>query len=126
MGIGFAIPVNMVRSVVDQILAYGEVRRGKLGVAIQDLTPDLSHEKGLPADQTGAVITKVDPGSAAERGGLRAGDVVTAIGVASVRTASDLRNKIGLLRVGDIAELQVLRNGRSVSLTAKLAEREAK
>ncbi len=86
----------------------------------------LVREKGLAADQTGAVITKVDPGSAAERARLRAGDVVTAIGVASVRTASDLRNKIGLLRVGDIAELQVLRNGRPVSLTAKLAEREAK
>jgi Do/DeqQ family serine protease len=118
VGIGFAIPVNMVREVMEQLVKYGEVRRGRLGIAIQDLTPDLVQAMGLPAHQTGVVIANVEAGSAAERAGLKVGDVVTAVGNTPVRGASDLRNKIGLLRVGEVAELTVLRAGRSMVVRA--------
>ncbi|MGZ5927172.1 MAG: DegQ family serine endoprotease [Rhizomicrobium sp.] len=121
VGIGFAIPANMVREVMDQLVRYGEVRRGRLGVAVQDLTPDLAGAMGLPVHQSGAVIANVEAGSAAERAGLKAGDVITAIDKSQVRSAADLRNKIGLLRVGDAAELAVLRGGKSTVIRATVA-----
>jgi Do/DeqQ family serine protease len=121
VGIGFAIPINMVREVTDQLVKYGEVRRGQLGIAIQDLTPDLIQAMGLPAQQSGALIASVEPESAAERADLKTGDVVTAVTGAPVRSAADLRNKIGLLRVGDVAELTVLRTGRSMTVRATVA-----
>lgn len=124
VGIGFAIPVNMARTVVDQIVKFGEVRRGRLGIAIQDLTPELARQKGVAASQSGALVATVEAGSAAERAGLKVGDVVVAVGGAPVRNSSDLRNKIGLLRIGDQVELSVLRDGRSISIRATVAERE--
>jgi serine protease Do/serine protease DegQ len=120
VGIGFAIPVNMVREVMDQLVKYGEVRRGQLGIAIQDLTPDLAQAMGLRPQLSGAVIAKVESGSAAERAGLKAGDVITDMGKTPIRSAADLRNKVGLLRVGDIAELTVLRSGKSTTIRATL------
>ena len=99
VGIGFAIPANMVREVMDQLVRYGEVRRGRLGIAVQDLTVELGDAMGLPAHQSGAVVANVETGSAAERAGLKTGDVITSIDKTPVRSASDLRNKIGLLRV---------------------------
>ena len=122
VGIGFAIPTNMVRDVIDQLLRYGEVRRGQLGVTLQDLSPDLIQTMSLPAHQSGVVVASVQAGSAAERAGLKATDVVTAIGKTPVRGASDFRNKIGMLRVGDVAELTVLRAGRSMIIDVTLAK----
>lgn len=121
VGIGFAIPINMAREVVDQLVKFGEVRRGQLGITIQDLTPDLVQAMGLASQQAGALIASVEPGSAAERAGLKDGDVVTAIGNVPVRNAADVRNKIGLMRVGDEAELTVLRDGRTLTVHATLA-----
>jgi len=121
IGIGFAIPVNMVREVVDQLVKHGEVRRGRLGITIQDLTPDLVQAMRLPRGQTGAVVAKVEPGSSAEHAGLKTGDVITAIGETPIRSAADLRNKIGLLRAGEVAKLKVLREGRSLDVRATLA-----
>jgi Do/DeqQ family serine protease len=120
VGIGFAIPANMVRDVMDQLLKYGEVRRGQLGVTLQDLTPDLIQSMGLPAYQSGVVIASVGAGSAAERAGLKASDVITAIGKTPVRGSSDFRNKIGLMRIGDVVELTVLRAGRSMVVRATM------
>jgi serine protease Do/serine protease DegQ len=120
VGIGFAIPVNMVRDVMAQLVQFGEVRRGQLGIVPQDLTPDLIQAMGLSDQQTGAVIARVDPGSAAERAGLKGGDVVTELGGRPIRGAADLRNKIGLLHVGDVAELTVLRGGQQLIVHATL------
>jgi len=121
IGIGFAIPVNMARQVMDHLVEYGEVRRGRLGVTVQDLTPDLAQAFGL--DQTrGAVVAQVEPGSAAERAGLKEGDVVLRVNDRRIRNATELRNAIGLLRVGSQLTLDVVRDNRRRTLTAEVAE----
>ncbi len=122
VGIGFAIPVNMARDIAQQLVKYGNVDRGQLGVTLQDLTPQLVQSMGLPANQSGVVIASVAPGSTAERAGLKTGDVITAIGKTPVSRAYELRNKIGVLRVGDVADLTVLRDGRSMVVRATMAE----
>jgi serine protease Do/serine protease DegQ len=123
VGIGFAIPSNMVRDVMDQLVKFGEVRRGQLGVMVQDLTPDLAEAMGLPSQQMGAVIAKVESGSAAERAALKVGDVITELAKAPIRGSANLRNKVGLLRVGEVAELTVLRGGRSLTVRVTLIAR---
>ncbi|HYA73941.1 MAG TPA: DegQ family serine endoprotease [Roseiarcus sp.] len=120
VGIGFAIPVNMVRDVTDQLVKFGEVQRGQLGIAIQDLTPDLARAMGLQGGQAGAIVAKVEPGSAAERAGLKVGDVITELDKTPLRGSADLRNKIGLRRVGDVAELTVVRDGKPMTIQATL------
>src|SRR6185437_11977833 len=85
IGIGFAVPINMVRRVMDQIVRYGEVKRGRIGVAIRDLTPDLAQAMNT-AHTTGAVIARVDANSPAARAGLRNGDLVVAINGMPVRS----------------------------------------
>jgi Do/DeqQ family serine protease len=110
IGIGFAVPINMARRVMDQLIRYGEVKRGRIGVAIQDLTPDLA--QALNTTHTaGAVIARVEPGSPAERAGLRSGDLVVAINGVPVRSGTQLRNAIGLTRIGEDVNLTVDRRG---------------
>jgi len=111
VGIGFAVPANMAREVTAQLLAYGEVRRGRLGIQIQDVTPELAEALDLDVDR-GAVITQVEPESAAEGAGLRAGDVITELNGSTVEGSSDLANKVGLIRVGAEVEIAFLRDGR--------------
>ncbi|MGB5471941.1 MAG: trypsin-like peptidase domain-containing protein, partial [Gammaproteobacteria bacterium] len=100
IGIGFAIPSNMVQAIVRQLAEHGEVRRGELGVAIQDLTPELAAAFGLQING-GALLAQVVPGSAAEQAGLAAGDIVVAVNERPIRSGDALRNTIGLLPVGD-------------------------
>ena len=123
IGIGFAIPINMARDIMAQLMEHGEVRRGVLGVQAQDLTPELARAFDLDR-QRGAVVTQVTPGSAADKAGLKAGDVVVDVNGRPMRNALDVRNSIGLLRVGEQVKIKVLRNGKTVSLTAKVAEPE--
>ena len=118
VGIGFAVPVTIVRSVMEQLREYGEVRRGRLGVAIQDLTPDLAESLNLKGDE-GALIAKIERGSPADSGGLRSGDVVVAVDGRAIRSATDFRNRIGLLRVGTPVQLTVVRNGGQKSVTVR-------
>jgi len=124
-GVGFAIPINMARNVADQILEFGEVRRGSLGITIDDPTPSVLRELKLPvataAAPVGAVIVKVDGGSAAARAGLKPGDVVTDLGKTAIRDSADLRNRMAMLRVGEVAELSVMRDGRPTTISATIA-----
>jgi serine protease Do/serine protease DegQ len=121
VGIGFAIPSNMLKQIVDHLLLHGEVRRGVLGVVTQDLTPDLAQAFGIKSSR-GAVVARVFPDSAAEKAGLQAGDVVIAINDHTLRNSADMRNRIGLLRIGDRVEMTVLREGKQRKLTAIIAE----
>ncbi|CAK0747254.1 Periplasmic serine endoprotease DegP [Gammaproteobacteria bacterium] len=120
IGIGFAIPINMARQVVTQLTEYGRMRRGSLGVQLQDLTPELASAFGIPPQ--GAVIAKVTHGSSADQAGLRVGDVVIGINGHPVHSGHDLRNNFGILPVGAKAELRVLRDGRPVQLAVRVAE----
>jgi serine protease Do/serine protease DegQ len=123
VGIGFAIPVNLVREVVEQIEHGGRVQHGHLGIGIQDLTPKLAEAEGLRTDQSGALVSSVEPGSPAARAGLRPGDVVVAVGGEAVADADALHNRIGLLRAGEAAQITVLRDGRPMQLRATVAGR---
>ena len=125
-GIGFAIPVNMVRAISIQLERYGAVERGELGFTLSPLTPDLAKKWKLPADAAGVLITKIDAHSAAERAGLKPGDVVAAIAGTSVHEVPDLRNRLATLRVGDAVELTVLRSGHSMQVRAVIEEPAAK
>lgn len=120
VGIGFAVPSNMARAVMDQLLRFGEVRRGRIGVVIQDLTPALAESMGV-AVQQGAVIAQVERGSAAARAGLRAGDVVLAADGQPVRSSADLRNRIGLVEVDRTVTLDLLRGGRRSQVGVKVS-----
>ena len=117
IGIGFAIPINMANQIMEQLVKFGEVNRGFLGAEMQNLTPDLAAAFGLPSAH-GAVLVNILPGSPAEQSGLRAGDVVTAVNGKPVRDASDLRNQVGLMRVGDSLNLEILRDGKRQAVTA--------
>lgn len=124
VGIGFAVPVDMVRAVVDQIAAHGDVQRGRIGVAVQDLSPDLARSLGMDTVQ-GVVITQVETGSPAACAGLLRGDVALGIDGRAVRTASDLRNRIGLLRNGSSIVLEYLRGGSRQIVTLGIGLRPA-
>jgi len=121
IGIGFAIPVNMARSVMDQLIKFGSVKRGQLGVTIAPVTPDIAQALGI-ASNGGALITQVAKESAAARAGLQAGDVVTSLNGRKVKSAAELRNAIGLLRVGDKVQIALLREGKSRNVTAEIAD----
>jgi Do/DeqQ family serine protease len=110
VGIGFAVPVNMARLVLEQIIESGEVRRGRVGIAVQDLTPELAEALGSRRGK-GAVIGGVEPGSPAMRAGLTKGDIVTSVNGVSLRSAAQLRNTIGLSPVGRELELGYERRG---------------
>ena len=121
VGIGFAIPINMVRELTDQLIEYGEVRRGMLGVIMQNLTPELARAFGLDMYQ-GVVISQVVDDSAADKAGLKAGDVVSEINGVTVKSASSMRNMVGLMRVGAKMDISVIRDGDKKILTAYIED----
>jgi serine protease Do/serine protease DegQ len=122
IGIGFAIPANMVKEIISQLAQFGEVRRGRLGVTAQDLTPELAKAFGVQ-NREGVVVSEVEPGSPAAEAGLRAGDIVIRVNDAPVDNAMDMRNAVGLLRVGSRLEMEVIRDGKPLAITAEIAQR---
>ena len=120
IGIGFAIPINLALGIMEQLLETGEVQRGFLGVYAQDLDADLAEAFGLPK-QSGAVINKILEDSPAEKAGLMTGDIVIKIDGKQVRNASDVRNHIGLLKVGEEITFEILRNGKPKTIKARIA-----
>ena len=122
VGIGFAVPINMARSIMEQLIEFGEVQRGALGVVVQDVTPDLAEALGLNV-QNGAIVSSVEPGSAAEQAGIRMGDVITAVDGRPIMDSSDLRNEIGLRRIGRSVEVALIRNGDEIVFAAEIRGR---
>jgi Do/DeqQ family serine protease len=123
IGIGFAIPSNMVRKVVDQLLEHGNVQRGRIGIAIQDVTPGLAQALELGTDR-GALVTQVEPGSPSEQAGIQPGDVVVEINGKPIDSSAELRNEIGLVRAGEPVDVTSLRDGERRTARATVA-REA-
>ncbi|MDO8436974.1 MAG: Do family serine endopeptidase [Nitrosomonadaceae bacterium] len=121
VGIGFAVPSVMAKAVLDQIVRFGEVRRGRLGASSEDITYDLAMALGL-ASTEGAIISSVDPNSPAEKAGIKPRDVVVAFNNRAVRNSADLRNKIGMVPIGESIELGLLRDGRPLTAKAQIAK----
>ncbi|OOE33812.1 serine endoprotease DegQ [Salinivibrio kushneri] len=121
VGIGFAIPVNMAKSLVDQIIEYGSVRRGMLGVTGRELTSELADAFGL-ATKHGAFVSQVMPESAAEEAGLEAGDIIVSVNGKSIRSFGELRAKIATLGAGKPVTLGVIRDGENLEMDTTLKE----
>ncbi|HEY4342249.1 MAG TPA: Do family serine endopeptidase [Steroidobacteraceae bacterium] len=121
IGIGFAIPVNMVRSITDQLEQFGSVKRGLLGVDTYPVSPDVAQALGLSGAE-GALVTQVLLGSPAEQAGLRSGDVIVSINRTPVVVPADVRNAVGLLRVGDSVDIGLLRDGRTRHIQAMITQ----
>ncbi|WP_339338401.1 DegQ family serine endoprotease [uncultured Oceanicoccus sp.] len=122
IGIGFAIPTNMAKASIDQIVRFGAVERGQLGIIIQDLTRELATAFDIDQQQRGVVIAQVQQGSAADKAGLLAGDIVISIDAKPIKSTAELRFEIGRHRVGDKIQLTVLRDGKSQLIKAKIGE----
>ena len=123
VGVNFTIPINMVKSVVLQLIAHGKVTRGQLGVIIQDLTPAIAEAMGINV-AGGAVVSQVLPDTPAAKAGIEGGDVVTELNGKPLRDSSELRNAIGMMAPGSTVELTVLRKGSE--RTIKVVIEEAK
>jgi Do/DeqQ family serine protease len=121
IGIGFAIPVNMARSIMDQLLKYGSVKRGLLGVNIYSLTPDMAKSLNIPNTQ-GVLVSQVNEGSAADKAGIKAGDVITSINGQTIKSNSELRNAVGLSRVGEKLDVALIRDRKPVHVNAVITE----
>jgi serine protease Do/serine protease DegQ len=121
VGIGFAIPVNTVKALMNQLIQFGRVKHGRLGIMVQDLTPDLAQSLGLRRSR-GAVVSEVMPDSAAASANLLQGDIILAVDGKQVQNASALRSAIGLLPIGQRVKLDILRGGRSMSVMVRIGE----
>lgn len=121
IGIGFAIPSNMAKGVMDQLVKGGKVRRGQLGVQIQEVTSDIAASLDLK-EVRGVIIGAVTPGSAGERAGLKQGDVITAVNGTAVNDVNSLRNRIASTTPGTDVTLTVVRDGREQQMRATLGE----
>ncbi len=121
IGIGFAIPSNMARAVMDQLMKTGKVRRGMLGVTIQTITADVAANLGLPAAR-GAIVSSVQPASPAEVAGVKRGDVIVALNDQPVVDSNSLRNQVASTPPGSNVSLTLLRDGRETKVQLKLAE----
>lgn len=110
-GIGFAVPTKMVKGVMTQLVSYGEMRRGRIGISIRDIDTDLQEALNLTVRE-GALINSVTPESPADKAGLKAGDVVTGFNGEAILDASDIRNEVGLVEPGKRADISYIRDGR--------------
>ncbi len=123
IGIGFAIPVNMVKAVMQQLIAFGAVKRGALGIRLGDVSAEDAESSRL-VNARGVRILEVARGSPAERAGIQAGDIVVSINGLSLESAAQLRNAIALLRVGQTVELRVLHRGTIRSVSVPITARD--
>ena len=121
VGIGFAVPSNMAQTVVDQLLEFGEIRRGLLGVGIEAVTSGVAEALDLD-ELTGASVSRVEEDSPAEAAGIEAGDVIVSVDDRPIEDPVDLRNRIGLSRVGDTVRIGIVREGRRIEKEAVIGQ----
>lgn len=122
VGIGFAIPINMAKDVAQQIIKFGSIHRGLMGVFVQHLTPELSQAMGYAEDLQGALIAQVNTDSPAEKAGLKPGDIITKVNDTSITQASQVKTTISLLRAGSSAKIFIKRKGKDMTLTATITD----
>jgi serine protease Do len=121
-GIGFAVPVNLARVVLERLVADGTVRRGYLGVLIQPVTPELAKAFELPSDVRGALVGGVSPGTPAEKAGIKEGDVITEVNGRKANDSQHVRLMISQLLPGTKASLKLIRDGKERTLSVTLGE----
>ena len=121
-GVGFAIPANLARSVMDQLIEKGKIERGFLGVGIKDLTPELARQFKVPDNAGGALVTQLEDRSAAAEAGVQSGDVIIELNGTPVKDRRNLQLMVGRLAPGDKVSLKVLRDGKEKSFTVTLKE----
>lgn len=120
-GIGFAIPVNMARSVMEQIIEHGKVERGHIGIALTDLQADMAQEFGYTGGGNGALVNSVSPGSPAEKAGLKRGDIILGLNGGSITGSGDLTARIASMAPGTTVHLKVFRDGKTFDVAVTLA-----
>ncbi len=123
VGIGFAVPTEIAKSVMKHILDYGEVRRGLLGVSIQTIDSEIAKALEIDVD-SGALVSLIEPGSAAEDAGLRVDDIIVAVNDEKISGASELRNTIGLMGSGEEIDIEFIRGDETLSTIATLGEQQ--
>ena len=122
IGIGFAIPINMVKDVTQQIIKFGSIHRGLMGIFVQHLTPELAQSMGYPEDFQGALVSQVNENSPAENAGLKAGDIIVQINDTKITQATQVKTTISLLRVGSTAKIMIVRDNKPLTLNAEVTD----
>jgi serine protease Do len=122
VGIGFAIPVNMVKDVTQQIIKFGSIHRGLMGIFVQHLTPELAQSMGYPEEFQGALVSQVNQNSPAEAAGLKAGDIILQINDTKITQATQVKTTVSLLRVGSTAKIMILRDNKPLTLNAVVTD----
>ena len=122
VGIGFAIPINMVKASIKQIQQYGEVKRGRIGVTIQDINIELRKAFHLKNGQQGVLVTGVIENSAAQKSGIQQGDVIVSVDNKPTKSSGELRSRIGIKAIGDQIKVTVIRKGHLESFTVTVSD----
>lgn len=122
VGIGFAIPINMVKDVTQQIIKFGSIHRGLMGIFVQHLTPELALSMGYSEDFQGALVSQVNENSPAQLAGLQAGDIITQINDTKITQGTQVKTTISLLRVGTTAKIMIQRDNKPITLNAVVTD----
>jgi len=122
VGIGFAIPINMAKDITQQIVKYGSVHRGLMGIFVQHLTPELAQAMGYKDDVQGALVAQVNTNSPAEKAGLKPGDIITKINETHITQATQVKTTVSLLRAGSNVKLALKRKGKDMVLNATVTD----
>jgi Do/DeqQ family serine protease len=123
IGIGFAIPANMARNVMTQLIEHGSVRRGLLGVSVQAVTSDIARSLGID-NAAGALVNSVSPEGAGAKAGIKRGDVITAVNGQAVKDSNGLRNEVSQMMPGTEAKVTIVRDGKEQTLAVRLGEHQ--
>jgi len=123
-GIGFAVPVNIAKGIIKQLRTEGEVTRGWLGVAIQDISPEMSEYYDLKSNE-GALVAQVFEGDPADQAGIKPGDIIIELNGEKIASSRELTRMIAGIRVGEVAGITVLRDGKTIPFKVKISKRES-